>query len=78
MLGFAFAQPNLLLLPPNVHARLAVEAGCREGRERWVGDRGSGIGVNRYGPSAPGDLVLEKYRFTVENVVAKAKALLGR
>jgi len=66
------------VLPPNVHARLAVEAGCREGWERWVGDRGSGVGVNRYGASAPGELVLEKYGFTVDNVIAKAKALLGR
>jgi transketolase len=65
------------VLPPSVHARLAVEAGCREGWERWVGDRGSGVGVNRYGASAPGELVLEKYGFTVENVVAQAKALLG-
>jgi transketolase len=66
------------VLPPNVHARLAVEAGCREGWERWVGDHGSGIGVNRYGASAPGDLVLEKYGFTVDNVIAKAKELLGK
>jgi transketolase len=43
-----------------------------------VGDRGSGLGVNRYGASAPGELVLEKYGFTVDNVIAKAKALLGR
>jgi transketolase len=33
--------------------------------------------VNRYGASAPGELVLEKYGFTVDNVIAKAKALLG-
>jgi transketolase len=64
------------VLPPNVRARLAVEAGCRQGWERWVGDHGSGVGVNRYGASAPGELVLEKYGFTVDNVVAKAKALL--
>ncbi|MGH8154353.1 MAG: transketolase [Rhodanobacteraceae bacterium] len=66
------------VLPPNVHARLAVEAGCRQGWERWVGDHGSGVGVNKFGASAPGDTVLEKYGFTVDNVVAKAKALLGR
>ncbi len=64
------------VLPPNVRARLAVEAGCRQGWERWVGDHGSGVGVNRYGASAPGELVLEKYGFTVDNVVAHAKALL--
>ncbi|MGH8112185.1 MAG: transketolase [Rhodanobacteraceae bacterium] len=65
------------VLPPDVHARLAVEAGCRQGWERWVGDHGSGVGVNKFGASAPGDTVLEKYGFTVDNLVAKAKALLG-
>ncbi|MEO6969245.1 MAG: transketolase [Rhodanobacteraceae bacterium] len=64
------------VLPPNVHARLAVEAGCRQGWERWVGDRGAGVGVNRFGASAPGDEMLEQYGFTVENVVVRARALL--
>jgi transketolase len=66
------------VLPPNVHARLAVEAGCRQGWERWVGDHGSGVGVNRFGASAPGGTVLEKYGFSVDNVVAQAKELLAR
>lgn len=66
------------VLPPNVHARLAVEAGCREGWERWVGDHGSGVGVNKFGASAPGETVLEKYGFTVDNIIAKAKALIER
>ncbi len=65
------------VLPPHVKKRLAVEAGVRQGWERWVGDQGSGIGVNRYGASAPGGTVLEKYGFTVDNVVAKARELLG-
>ncbi|MGH8213618.1 MAG: transketolase [Rhodanobacteraceae bacterium] len=64
------------VLPPNVHARLAVEAGCRQGWERWVGDRGSGVGVDKFGASAPGGEMLKRYGFTVENVVEKAKALL--
>jgi transketolase len=65
------------VLPPNVHARLAVEAGCREGWARWVGDAGATLTVDRYGASAPGELVLEKYGFTVDNVIANAKRLLG-
>ena len=64
------------VLPPSVHARLAVEAGCRQGWERWVGDHGSGVGVNQFGASAPGGEMLKHYGFTVDNVVAKAKALL--
>jgi transketolase len=66
------------VLPPAVKKRLAVEAGVRQGWARWVGDEGAVIGVDRYGASAPGGLVLEKYGFTVANVVAQAKTLLGR
>ena len=64
------------VLPPWVHARLAVEAGISQGWHRYVGDAGDVLGVDRFGASAPGPLVLEKYGFTVENVVAMAKALL--
>ncbi|MCC7487073.1 MAG: transketolase [Burkholderiales bacterium] len=65
------------VLPPGVRRRLAIEAGVRQGWERWVGDEGAGIGVDRYGASAPGETVLARYGFTVDNVVARAKALLA-
>ncbi|MGH8214768.1 MAG: transketolase [Rhodanobacteraceae bacterium] len=65
------------VLPPQVKKRLAVEAGVSQGWERWVGDAGATLTVNRYGASAPGELVLEKYGFTVDNVIVQAKALLG-
>lgn len=64
------------VLPPEVKARLSVEAGVTLGWERYVGDAGAAIGVDRFGASAPGAEVLANYGFTVENVVAKAKALL--
>jgi transketolase len=65
------------VLPPNVHARLAVEAGSPQGWHRWVGQRGDVLGVERFGASAPGGEMLKQYGFTVENVVARAKALLS-
>ena len=65
------------VLPPNVHARLAVEAGSPQGWERWVGQRGDVLGVTTFGASAPGGEMLKRYGFTMENVVAKAKALLS-
>jgi transketolase len=43
--------------------------------ERYVGDRGIIIGVNRFGASAPGELVMEKFGFSVENIIQKAKSL---
>ncbi|HET6912286.1 MAG TPA: transketolase [Rhodanobacteraceae bacterium] len=65
------------VFPPDVHARLAVEAGVTQGWERWVGQRGDVLGVDRFGASAPGGEMLKQYGFTVENVVARAKALLN-
>lgn len=65
------------VLPPAVTARLAVEAGSPMGWERWVGDRGAVIGVERFGASAPGGKVLAEYGFTPENVVARARELLA-
>ena len=64
------------VLPREVHARLAVEAGITQGWHRYVGDRGDVIGIDRFGASAPGDTVMREYGFTVENVCARAKALL--
>ena len=65
------------VLPPKVEARLAVEAGATLGWERYVGDAGKIIGLDRFGASAPGGVVFKKLGFSVENVVAKARELLG-
>jgi transketolase len=64
------------VLPAGVAARLSIEAGAKLGWERWVGDRGDSIGLERFGASAPGEIVMKELGFNVENVVAKAKALL--
>ena len=66
------------VLPPAVEARLAIEAGVPLGWHRWVGERGSVLGVDRFGASAPGATVLEKFGFTPENVVARAETLVER
>ncbi len=64
------------VLPPNVRARLAVEAGSTQGWHRYVGDAGDVIGIDRFGASAPGDIVMREYGFSVDHVYARAKALL--
>ena len=66
------------VLPPSVRARLAVEAGVTQGWHRYVGDQGDVIGVDRFGASAPGPVVMREYGFTVEHVCARALALLKR
>jgi transketolase len=65
------------ILPKAVTKRLSVEAGISQGWHRFVGTEGDTVSIDRFGASAPGNLCLEKFGFTVENVVAKAKALLG-
>ena len=64
------------VLPPGVRARLAVEAGSSHGWHRYVGDGGEVIGVDRFGASAPGEVVMREYGFTVDHVCARAIALL--
>ncbi|MEM9162935.1 MAG: transketolase, partial [Cyanobacteria bacterium P01_F01_bin.4] len=65
------------VFPKAVTKRLAVEAGISMGWCRYYGAEGDVISVDRFGASAPGGTVMKNYGFTVENVVGKAKALLG-
>lgn len=65
------------VLPKSVKKRLAVEAALSFGWCRYLGSEGDMISIERFGASAPGGTVMEKFGFTVDNVVAKAKALLG-
>jgi transketolase len=64
-------------LLPNGVPRLAVEAGVTLGWHRWVGDGGDVIGIDRFGASAPGKVVAEKFGLTVRAVVERAERLLG-
>ncbi len=66
------------VLPKEVRARLAVEAGSPQGWCRWVGDRGEVLGVDHFGASAPGGEVLRRFGFTAENVVSLALRALER
>lgn len=65
------------VLPPEVWARVAIEAGGIQGWHRYVGDRGEIIGMTRFGASAPAKVLYEKFGFTVDKVVEKALGLLG-
>jgi len=66
------------VLPPSVGARLAVELGVSQGWDRYVGARGDMLGVERFGASAPSDVVLREYGFTVDEVCRRALACLDR
>ncbi|MXW25093.1 MAG: transketolase, partial [Dehalococcoidia bacterium] len=66
------------VLPPGVTARLAIEAGTSIGWERYVGDAGEVLGIDRFGASAPGKVMMERYGFTAEAVVERATAMVAR
>lgn len=65
------------VLPPEVEARVSVEAGSTFGWSRWVGTKGRSIGVDRFGASAPAPVLYEKFGVTVDAVVSAAKDVLG-
>ncbi|MCD4763738.1 MAG: transketolase [Desulfobacterales bacterium] len=65
------------VLLPDVNVRIAVEAGISMGWERYAGSSGAVIGINEFGASAPGNIVMEKFGFTSENIVQKATELLS-
>jgi len=63
------------VLPASVRKRLVVEASSSFGWHKYAGFDGDTVSIDRYGASAPGPVLMEKFGFTVDNVVAKAKAL---
>lgn len=64
------------VLPPDIKTRLSVEAGISQGWEKWVGDLGACISVERFGASAPYKIIFEHYGFTVDNVILQAQQLI--
>ena len=65
------------VFPPALTARLAVEAGVSQGWHRYVGSGGDVVAIDRFGASAPGEVVMTEFGYTVENVCKRAKGLLG-
>jgi transketolase len=75
------AQPTSYreaVLPPQVMARLAIEAGVTQGWAKYVGLAGDVMGLDRFGASAPYKVLMEKLGFTAEAVVERVLRLLGR
>lgn len=64
------------VLPPEVRARIGVEAGAPDGWRRWVGDRGEVVAVRGFGASGPGQEVLRRYGFHADHLVETARELL--
>jgi transketolase len=65
------------VLPPSVSARVSVEAGATFGWERYVGDHGASIGIDRFGASAPAERIFRELGITPEAVRDRAKSVLA-
>ena len=66
------------VFPKGLRKRLAVEAASPQGWHKYVTDEGDMLGMTRFGESAPASDLFREFGFTVDNVVARAKYLLGR
>lgn len=66
------------VLPSGVTKRLAVEAGTSFGWSRYTGSEDAVIGIDSFGKCGPGDVALREFGFSVENVVSRAKTVLGK
>jgi transketolase len=76
LFGEQSAEYKESVLPAAVKARVSVEAGSTFGWSKIVGSEGASVGVDSFGASAPANILYKEFGITVENVVAKAKALL--
>jgi len=65
------------VLPPDVRARVAVEAGSTFGWARWIGDAGVAVGIDHFGASAPAETLYERFGVTREEVVSAARTSLA-
>jgi transketolase len=66
------------VLPPEIATRISVEAASPFGWIRYIGTRGIAIGMTTFGASAPGEVNMEKFGFTVENILSHAHSLLRK
>jgi transketolase len=66
------------VLPPDIRARVSIEAGVPQGWREIVGDSGEIIAIDHFGASAEGNVLFEQFGFTPDRVVAAAHAALER
>ena len=66
------------VLPPKLRKRVAIEAGISQGWDRWAGDQGSVISIERFGASAPYKTIYENFGLTAQAIIARAYFLLKK
>ncbi|MCF8395695.1 MAG: transketolase, partial [Melioribacteraceae bacterium] len=65
------------VLPNNVKARVSVEAGVSFGWQKYIGDKGKAISIEKFGASAPANILMDKYGFSIDNVIAKVREVIA-
>jgi transketolase len=66
------------VIPKSVKKRLGIEMGSSFGWHKYTGDEGEVLAIDQFGASAPGEKIMEEYGFSVNNVVSRVKAMLGK
>ena len=66
------------VLPKSVKARVSIEAGVKQGWEKYLGECGEAISIEKFGASAPYEIIFKEYGFTKEAVVQKAKSVIAK
>jgi transketolase len=66
------------VLPKSVKARVSIEAGVRQGWDKYIGDYGEAVNIEKFGASAPYEIIFKEYGFSVEAIVKKIKNLLSK
>ena len=66
------------VLPVNIKARISIEAGVTFGWERYIGTEGVAIGIDRFGASAPSDILYQQFGLTAERIVSEALKMLNK
>jgi len=65
------------VIPKSIKVRISIEAGVKQGWEKYLGDYGEAISIEKFGASAPYEIIFKEYGFTTENIVAAVKRLLS-
>jgi len=65
------------VLPPSVRTRVSIEAGVKQGWEKYTGDFGESISVEKFGASAPYEIIFREYGFTTEKIISASRKVLN-
>jgi transketolase len=66
------------VLPKSIKARISIEAGIKQGWEKYLGEYGEAISIEKFGASAPAEVLFKEYGFTKENIIAAVKRVLSK